>query len=162
MSVDIPVGVDNGTRIRLSGRGEVGPAGGPAGDLYLEVREKKHPIFTRRGDDLHTWITVPMTTASLGTVFQLQTLDGPREVTIGAGTQPQEEIVLRGLGVGRLQRSGRGDLRVHVDVEIPRRLDDRARELLEQLADLRGESRVEPHRGDQSMFDRLRDKLSGQ
>jgi molecular chaperone DnaJ len=162
MSVDIPVGVDNGTRIRLSGRGEVGPAGGPAGDLYLEVREKKHPIFTRRGDDLHTWITVPMTTASLGTVFQLQTLDGPREVTIGAGTQPQEEIVLKGLGVGRLQRSGRGDLRVHVDVEIPRRLDDRARELLEQLADLRGESRVEPHRGDQSMFDRLRDKLSGQ
>ncbi|MCI1691975.1 MAG: molecular chaperone DnaJ [Actinomyces sp.] len=162
MSVDIPVGVDNGTRIRLSGRGEVGPAGGPAGDLYLEVREKKHPIFTRRGDDLHTWITVPMTTASLGTVFQLQTLDGPREVTIGAGTQPQEEIVLKGLGVGRLQRSGRGDLRVHVDVEIPRRLDDRARELLEQLADLRRESRVEPHRGDQSMFDRLRDKLSGQ
>lgn len=162
MSVDIPVGVDNGTRIRLPGQAEVGPAGGPAGDLYLEVREKKHPVFTRRGDDLHTWITVPMTTAALGTVFQLQTLDGSREVTIGAGTQPEDEIVLKGLGVGRLQRSGRGDLRVHVDVEIPRKLDDRSRELLEALAEARGEDRVEPHRGDQSMFDRIRDKFAGQ
>ncbi len=162
LSVDIPVGVDNGTRIRLSGQGEVGPGGGPSGDLYLEVREKKHPVFTRRGDDLHTWITIPMTTASLGTVFQLQTLDGAREVTIDAGVQPQEEIVLRGLGVGRLQRSGRGDLHVHVDVEIPRQLDDRSRELLEELAAVRGEDRVQPHRGDQTMFGRIRDKFSGQ
>lgn len=162
MSVDIPVGVDNGTRIRLSGQAEAGPAGGPPGDLYLEVREKKHPVFSRRGDDLHTWITIPMTTAALGTVFQLQTLDGPREVTINAGIQPQDEVVLKGLGVGRLQRPGRGDLRVHVDVEIPRKLDDHARGLLEDLAELRGEGRVQPHRGDQSMFERLRDKLAGQ
>ncbi len=162
LSVDIPVGVDNGTRIRLSGRGEVGPAGGPAGDLYLEIHEKKHPIFTRRGDDLHTWISVPMSTAALGTVFQLQTLDGAREVTINAGVQPQDEVVLNDLGVGHLQRGGRGDLHVHVDVEIPRKLDQRSRELLEELASIRGETRVEPRRGDQSMFERLRDKLTGQ
>lgn len=162
LTVDIPVGVDDGTRIRLSGQGEVGPAGGPNGDLYLEVREKKHPVFTRQGDDLHTWITVPMTTAALGTVFSLQTLDGLREVSIHPGTQPRDEVILDDLGVGHLQRPGRGDLHVHVDVEVPRKLDDRSRELLEELASIRGEERVEPRRGDQSMFERLRDKFTGQ
>lgn len=162
ITVDIPVGVDNGTRVRLSGEGEAGPAGGPNGDLYLEIHEKKHPIFTRRGDDLHTWITVPMTTAALGTEFQLQTLDGMRPVAVRAGTQPQEEVVLDGLGVGRLQRPGRGDLHVHVDVEIPKGLDDRSRELLEELAQIRGEDRVEPRRTEPSVFERLRDKFTGQ
>lgn len=162
MTVDIPVGVDNGTRIRLTGRGEAGPAGGPNGDLYLEIREKRHPVFTRRGDDLHTWITIPMTTAALGTVFELQTLDGAREVVIKSGTQPQGEVVLGGLGVGHLQRPGRGDLHVHVDVEVPRKLDDRSRQLLEELASIRGEARVEPRREDQTVFGRLRDRLQGQ
>ena len=162
LTVDIPVGVETGTRIRLSGQGEAGPGGGPTGDLYLEVREKKHPTFTRRGDNLHTWITIPMTTAALGTVFQLETLDGIREVTIRPGIQPQDEVVLRDLGIGHLQRSGRGDMHVHVDVEVPKKLDDDARRLLEELAQLRGETRVEPRRGDQNMFDRIRDKIAGQ
>lgn len=166
MKVDIPVGVTTGTRIRMSGRGDVGMGGGPAGDLYLEVREKKHPIFTRRGDDLHTWVTIPMTTAALGTVFELDTLDGAKEVTIKPGTQPQETVTLSGLGVGRLSRSGRdagrGDLQVHIDVEIPRKLDQRSREILEELAANRGEDRVEPRRADQSVFDRIREKFTNQ
>ena len=114
----------------MSGEAEVGLGGGPNGDLYLLIREKKHPVFDRRGDDLHTWITIPMTTAALGTEFELDTLDGKKTVTINAGTQPNDDIVLEGLGVGHLQRSGRGAMHVHVDVEIPKKLDETSRSLL--------------------------------
>lgn len=163
LSVEIPTGVDTGTRIRLSGQGEAGPGGGPAGDLYVEVRVKKHKVFTRRGDDLHTWITVPMTTAALGTVFELQTLDGSREVRIKPGTQPNDDIALSGLGVGHLNRAGRGDLHVHVEVEIPKRLDDRSQALLEELAELRGEKRFEPvESSTHGPLGWLRGKLGGQ
>lgn len=144
VAVDIPAGVEAGTRIRLKGQGEAGTKGAPAGDLYVEIRETADPMFSRRGWDLNTSITVPMTTAALGTVFTLQTLDGEREVEIPAGTQPGQQIVLKNLGVTRLRGSGRGDLRVHVEVEVPKKLDAQSRELLEQLAELRGESRVEP------------------
>ncbi|QWW19037.1 molecular chaperone DnaJ [Schaalia sp. 19OD2882] len=162
LSVEIPVGVDEGTRIRLAGKGEVGLGGGPAGDLYLEVHENPHPVFTRRGDDLHTRITVPMTTAALGTTFPLTTLDGPQDVRIKPGTQPGDELRLDGMGVGRLQRPGRGNLYVHVDVEIPKKLDDRSRELLEQLAAHRGEDRVHTPKDGQNLFERLRDKFMGE
>lgn len=162
LNIDIPVGADEGTRIRISGQAEVGVGGGPQGDLYLEIHEKKHPVFDRRGDDLHTWITIPMTTAALGTDFELTTLDGPETVTIAAGTQPNADIVLENLGVGRLQRPGRGDLHVHIDVEIPTKLDERSRELLEELASLRKETRLEPKKHEQGVFEKLREKLSGQ
>ncbi len=161
ITVEIPAGVDHGTRIRLTGQGEVGPAGGPNGDLYLEIREKKHKIYTREGDDLHTWITLQMTTAALGTVFELETFDGPRSVTIKAGTQPFDEIILEGLGVTHLRRSTRGDLHVHVKVETPKKLDDRSRQLLEELAQIRGETRIEPEHVEQSVFDRIRGVFTG-
>lgn len=159
VSVDIPGGVESGTRIRLTGEGQAGTRGAPPGDLYVEVRELPDPMFSRRGWDLNTTITVPMTTASLGTVFFLQTLDGQKEVEIPAGTQPGEQITLKGLGVKRLRGSGRGDLHVHVDVEIPRKLDEQSRALLEQLAAMRGETRVEPV-GSKSggLFNKLRGK----
>lgn len=144
VAVDVPGGVENGTRIRLKGQGEAGTRGAPAGDLYVEVREVPDPMFSRRGWDLNTSITVPMTTAALGTVFTLQTLDGEREVEIPAGTQPGEQILLKNLGVTKLRGSGRGDLHVHVEVEIPKKLDADSRELLEKLAERRGEARVEP------------------
>ena len=163
LSVDIPAGVDEGTRIRLSGKGEAGPAGGPNGDLYLEVHELKHDTFTRRGDDLHTWITLPMTTAALGTSFDLETLDGPREVTIKAGTQGGDETSMKGLGMGRLHRGGRGNLHVHVEVQTPTGLDDRQKELLEELAQLRGEDRRAPvNKKAEGVFGRIKDKLKGQ
>lgn len=163
LSVDVPAGVDTGTRIKLTGQGEVGPAGGPAGDVYLEVRERKHDTFVRRGDDLHATLEVPMTAAALGTVLTLDTLDGEQEVDLRPGTQPSQVVTLKGLGVGHLHVGGRGDLHVHVEVTVPTSIDEQQAELLRQLAALRGEERPEArlaasHSG---VFGKLRDKLSG-
>ena len=160
LEVSIPAGVSTGTRIRMSGRGEAGPAGGPNGDLYLEIHEKPHEFLERDGDDLYTELRVPMTAASLGAVFPLQTLDGEQNVTVKAGSQPGDEVVLDGLGVGRLRRKGRGDLHVSIVVETPTRLDDRQRELLAELARLRGEDDVEPVR-DSSVMGKLKERFSG-
>lgn len=161
--VNVPAGVDDGTRIKLTGQGEVGPAGGPPGDLYVEVRERRHPVFTRRGDDIHCTTEVPMTAAALGTVLELETLDGVQQVDLSPGTQPEEVVTLRGLGIGHLNGGGRGDLHVHVNVTVPTRLDEEQERLLRELATLRGEERPEArlapaHPG---MFSRLRDKLQG-
>lgn len=163
LTVNVPAGVDTGTRIKLTSQGEVGPGGGPAGDLYVEIREKPHETFVRRGDDLHCTLPVPMTAAALGTVLELDTLDGPQEIDLRAGTQPGQIVTLKGLGVGHLHSGGRGDLNVHVEVQVPTALDDEQTELLRSLAELRGEERPEPrlaaaHPG---VFSRLRDKLSG-
>ncbi|MFP3712755.1 molecular chaperone DnaJ [Puerhibacterium sp. TATVAM-FAB25] len=163
LTVNVPAGVDTGTRIKLTAQGEVGPGGGPAGDLYVEVREKPHETFVRRGDDLHCTLPVPMTAAALGTVLDLETLDGAQEIDLRPGTQPGQVVVLKGLGVGHLHTGGRGDLHVHVEVQVPSALDDEQAALLRQLAALRGEERPEPrlaaaHPG---VFSRLRDKLSG-
>ncbi|MCD4549460.1 molecular chaperone DnaJ [Schaalia sp. lx-260] len=161
LSVEIPAGIEEGTRIRLSGEGEVGVGGGPAGDIYLEIHEKKHPVFTRHGNDLHMYVTIPMTTAALGSTITVETLDGPRELELAPGTQPGYEVRLDGLGVGRLQRPGRGHLYAHIGVEIPRELDERSRELLEQLAEHRGEERVHTQRQEPGVFERLREKFMG-
>ncbi len=163
LSVDVPAGVDTGTRIKLTGQGEVGPAGGPAGDVYLEVRERKHDTFVRRGDDLHATLQVPMTAAALGTVVSMETLDGPQEVDLRPGTQPGQVITLRGLGVGHLHVGGRGDLHVHVEVQVPAPADEEQAELLRRLAVLRGEERPEARlaAANPGMFAKLRDKLAG-
>ncbi|HWS57020.1 MAG TPA: DnaJ C-terminal domain-containing protein, partial [Actinotalea sp.] len=163
LTVEVPAGVETGTRIRLTGQGEVGPAGGPAGDVYLEVRERPHDVFVRRGDDLHCTLEIPMTAAALGTTVELTTLDGVRQVDVRPGTQPGEVLVERGLGVGHLHSGGRGDLHVHVDVQVPTTLDEEQQRLLHELAALRGEerpaSRLAPaHPG---VFAKLRDKLAG-
>jgi chaperone dnaJ protein len=139
IKVEVPAGVETGTRIRLSGDGEAGPAGGAAGDLYVEVHEVPHQVLQRRGDDLHTRLRIPMTAAALGTDFALETLDGTRTITVEPGSQPDGIITLKGLGVGHLNRLGRGDLFVKLDVEVPTELDDHQRELLRELARLRGE-----------------------
>ena len=102
-------------------------------------------------------VTVPMTAAALGSTFELETLDGAQSVTIQPGTQPGDEVRLDGLGVGHLQRPGRGDLHVAINVEIPRKLDDRSRELLEELSQVRGEESVRPEKRGSSFFDKLRE-----
>ncbi|QGQ19017.1 molecular chaperone DnaJ [Cellulomonas sp. JZ18] len=163
LSVDIPAGVDTGTRIKLTGQGEVGPAGGPAGDVYLEIRERRHDTFVRKGDDLHATLQVPMTAAALGTVLTMETLDGPHEVDLRPGTQPGQVVTLKGLGVGHLHVGGRGDLHVHVDVQVPTALDDEQADLLRRLANLRGEERPEARlsAANPGVFAKLRDKLAG-
>ncbi len=139
MTIKIPAGVDTGTRIHLAGEGEVGPGGGPPGDLYVEVNVNPDPTFTRRGDDLHASVQLPMTAAALGATLVLDTLDGPQEIDIRPGTQPGEATTLRGLGVSHLRAAGRGDLVVHLDVRTPTRLDPEQEALLREFADLRGE-----------------------
>ena len=151
INVQIPAGVDHGTRVQLAGEGEVGPGGGPAGDLYVEINVVRHPLFTRKGDHLMCNVTLPMTAAALGTHLELPTLeadlvddqDSLIERTMGleidAGTQSGDRITIRGRGVPRLRGTGRGDLLVDVIVETPVRLDDEQRELLQQFAQSRNE-----------------------
>jgi molecular chaperone DnaJ len=139
--VRVPPGVDDGMRLRLSGEGEVGPGGGPPGDLYVEVRERPHEVFEREGDDLHCQLRLPMTSAALGTKVTLKTLDGEEELHVKAGTQSGQVLTLRGRGVPHLSRGvGRGDLHVHVQVLTPTRLDDDQERLLRELAERRGET----------------------
>ena len=145
--VKIPAGVADGMRVRHAGQAEVGAGGGPAGDLYVEVEELPHPTFERDGADLHCTLRVPMTVAALGAMLNLETLDGSEEIEIEPGTQPDTEIVLNGRGMPKLRSSGRvdgrGSLHVHLDVEIPSKLDNRQTELLRELAELRGEEQPE-------------------
>lgn len=144
VTAKIPPGVGDGMRIRLSGQGEVGPGGGAAGDLYVEIDEAPHEVFVRQGHDLHCNFRIPMTTAALGATVPISTLiDGDYELDIEAGTQPAAELVLTGKGMPRLRSSGRvdgrGDLHVHIDVVVPTKLDEAQRELLIDLAQQRGE-----------------------
>ncbi|MGE0818807.1 MAG: molecular chaperone DnaJ [Candidatus Nanopelagicales bacterium] len=166
ITVKVPPGVDTGTRIQLSGEGEVGPGGGTPGDLFLEVVETPHEIFTRQGDDLHCTVTLPMTAAALGTAIDLETLDGVERIEVKAGTQSGQTVTLRQKGVTHLRGSGRGDLHVHVDVATPTKLDAAQEDLLRQLAALRGETAtttaVQAGRVEQSgLFSRLRDAFNG-
>jgi molecular chaperone DnaJ len=160
VTVKIPGGVDSGTRVQLSGQGEVGPGGGPAGDLYVEIEVEQHEIFSRNGDDLHCTVKLPMTAAALGTTIDLPTLEGdPTPLEIKAGTQSGTTMTLTARGVPRLRHAGRGDLIVQVLVETPTRLDDAQSGLLRQLAEVRGEERPQgqvqaAHKG---VFGRLRD-----
>ena len=164
LTVKIPAGVDTGTRIQLSGEGEVGPGAGPAGDLFLEIVEQPHDVFTRQGDDLHCTVTLPMTAAALGTTVELETLDGTAPIEVKSGTQSGQVITLRAKGVNHLRSSGRGDLYVHVDVVTPTKLDERQTELLRELATLRGEERatgtVSSTSSPGGLFSRLRDAFN--
>jgi molecular chaperone DnaJ len=139
LTVKVPAGVEDGMRIRLNGEGEVGPSGGPAGDLYIEIHEREHPQFEREGDDLHCNLKVPMTTAVLGATVNLQTLDSEEKIIIKSGTQPGATVTLNARGVPHLRRGGRGDLYVHVNVEIPTRIGSEQEKLIRELATLRGE-----------------------
>ncbi|HEY2299661.1 MAG TPA: molecular chaperone DnaJ [Jatrophihabitans sp.] len=156
ITVDVPAGIEDGMRIRLSGQGEVGPGGGPAGDLYIEIAEQPHDTFTREGSDLHCHIQVPMTAAALGTDLVLTTLDGEEKLDIRAGTQSATVLTLRGKGVPRLRSTQRGDLHVHVDVRVPTRLDEEQERLLRELAALRHEDVSTVTKGGR-LFGKMRD-----
>jgi molecular chaperone DnaJ len=173
LNVKIPAGVDNGTRVQLSGEGEVGQGGGPAGDIYVEIHVAPHQVFTRHGSDLHCSVSLPMTAAALGTTLTLPTLEADLEQGAGsglettfelevkAGTQSGAAKVLRGRGVPGL-RGGRGDLVVTVVVDTPTRLDARQEELLRELASLRGEEAPDGsiRASQKSVFGRFRDAFN--
>ena len=168
ISVKIPPGVADGMRIRLAAQGEVGPGGGPAGDLYVEVHEQAHDIFVRDGDDLHCTITVPMVDAALGTSVTLEgLLDGSTEITVAAGTQPGSVTTLRGQGMPRLRSEARGDLHAHIEVTVPTKLDPRARELFTEAKNHGAEraavksTRTDPQSGGGGLFSRLRETFTG-
>jgi molecular chaperone DnaJ len=140
LTVDIPAGVDDGMRVRLSGQGEVGPGGGPAGDVYVEVLVEPHPVFTREGADLHARVTVPMTAAALGAGIPFDLLDGTvQTLDVRPGTQSGATLRLRGTGAQRLRSHGRGDTIVHLEVATPTKVDAEQERLLRELAQLRGE-----------------------
>jgi molecular chaperone DnaJ len=158
LTVQVPGGVTDGTHLRLTGEGEVGPGGGPAGDLYVEIHERPHPVFTRDDFDLHCKVTLPMTAAALGTRVQIPTLDGDEEVELRAGTQGGSTQTVRGRGVRKLRSSGRGDLHVHVTVATPTHLDGEQERLLREIAKLRAEDQPEVEVSSSGgIFSRLRD-----
>jgi molecular chaperone DnaJ len=135
VSVDVPAGIDDGQRIRITGRGHAGERGGPAGDLYVQIRVKEDPRFVRHDDELVTVVDVAAPLAALGTTVQVPTLEGTTELEIPAGIQPHESINIRGQGMPALRGRHRGNLRVVVNVVVPRHLKKEQKELLEQLAD---------------------------
>lgn len=151
-TVDVPAGVDEGSTLRLTGRGAVGMRGGPPGDLYVRLRVKPHERFVRQGDDLVQDLQISMVQATLGAVLPLETLDGYEELTVPRGTQVGKVFKMKGKGVPRLDGRGRGDLMVRVNVEIPTSLDEESEDLLRQYAVVRGESVAEPKEGFFSRF----------
>lgn len=145
--VDVPAGVDQGSTLRLTGRGAGGVRGGPPGDLYVHLRVRPHPTLTRDGNDLRGIVHVAMTQAALGAELAFETLDGPEVLTIPGGVQNGKEIRLRGRGVPHLQGRGRGDLLVTVAVDTPTELTSAQEDLLRSLAAERGEEVAEADAG---------------
>lgn len=133
ISIQIPAGIQDGARMRLSGQAGVGECGGPAGDLYVDIHVNRDPKFMREGDDLHCWIHVPMSWAVLGHDVEIDTFDGKQTVSIPAGCQPGQEVRIQGLGVTMFKREDRGDIVAHVEVVIPTGLNDHERELMESF-----------------------------
>jgi len=137
LSVDVPQGIEDGTRIRLANEGEAGVRGGPPGDLYIFVSIKPHQLFQRDGADLYARVPISMTTAALGGEFEVPTLDNARaKVKVPAGTQPGQRVRLKGKGMPVLRSKDVGDLYVQLDIETPQNLSRKQRELLEEFARL--------------------------
>lgn len=173
ISVKIPPGVSTGNRIHLESQGEVGPGGGPAGDLYVELIVANHDVFTRDGDNLEIALRIPMTAAALGTKIPVTTLEAERDdsdvadrevsVEVPAGTQSGTRITLANRGVPRLRGGGRGELGITFVVQTPTKLDDAQRDLLRQLAVERDETSVNsvPDKSHRGVFGRLKEAFGG-
>jgi molecular chaperone DnaJ len=159
VEVEVPAGISEGQRIRLAAHGHAGEAGAPAGDLYVVVRVREDDRFVREGDDLITALDVAAPLAALGGTLEVPTLEGSASIELPAGTQPGEVLTLRGAGMPALRRSRRGDLRVVVNVVVPRRLNPEQRELMERLNDTLNEENL---RSQESVFAKLRRALGSQ
>lgn len=158
LDVAIPPGVDTGTRIRLAGKGEAGPFGAPAGDLYIFIHIRRHPVFERDGTNLVTRVPIAFTTAALGGEIEIPGLDGQRiTIDIPAGIQSGKQLRKRGAGMPVLQARGRGDLVTEIMVETPTKLSARQKELLRELQETETGDETPQSKG---FFDRLKDAWS--
>ena len=158
ISVKIPAGIDDGTKIRLSGEGEAGPRGAPNGDLYLFVQLKSHSLFKRDGSDLLVEAKIPVTLAALGGAMDVPTPDGGMvRVTVPAGTQSGHRFRLRGKGMSMVNRSNKGDLYVDVYTEIPVSLSREQRKILEELRSIE----TPDNQPESTKFNSSVDKLKG-
>jgi molecular chaperone DnaJ len=153
LEVNVPPGIHDGQRIRLSGEGHAGALGGRSGDVYVEVRVRPDARFVREGNDVFSQVDLTIVQATLGATTTVETLDGPVELDFDAGTQPGQVRVLRGRGMPVLQGFGRGDHRVLVNVSVPRRLTDEQRRLLEEFERA---SDADTYRHDEGFFEKLK------
>jgi molecular chaperone DnaJ len=146
--------VDTGTRLRLSGEGNPGPPGSQPGDLYVVIKVAEHPVFERRESDLHCTLPVNVAQAALGAEIEIETIDGPQKIKIPEGTQAGAQFRLRNLGVPHLNSRARGDLYVHLDVQVPKKLTREQRRLFEELRD---QLPADNHPHEKSVFEKVRD-----
>ncbi len=153
LKVTVPAGIEDGTRLRMVGEGEAGVHGGPAGDLYVVVRVEPHELFVRAGADLHLEQEISAFRAALGAELEVPTLGGAEKLKVPAGAQPGDTVVLRGKGLPRVQRSGKGDLVVHLQVTVPRKLTAKQRELIQAVVAEEGDR--------PGVFRRVRDLIEG-
>jgi molecular chaperone DnaJ len=153
LDVDVPAGIHDGQRIRITGEGHAGVAGTRAGDVYVQVRVRPDPRFVREGNDVFSTVDLSMTQAALGATVTIPTLDGDHELEFAAGTQPGQVVTLRGRGMPVLQGFGRGDHRVLVNVVLPRHLNDEQRRLLEEFDSHADEG---TYRADEGFFEKLK------
>jgi molecular chaperone DnaJ len=153
LNVDIPAGIHDGQRIRLSGEGHAGALGGRAGDVYVLVRVKPDPRFVREGNDIYSQVDLTIVQATIGATMRVETLDGEIDLELPPGVQPGEVRLLRGKGMPVLQGFGRGDHRVLVNVSVPRHVTAEQRKLLEEFD---AASDEHTYRTDESFFDKLK------
>jgi molecular chaperone DnaJ len=160
LEVKIPAGIDDGMRIRSTGNGEPGTNGGPPGDLYIEIRLKKHELFERDGDDLHCVVPVSITTAALGGEISVPTLKGAAAIDIPDGTQSGKQFRLRGKGIKGVRSTYPGDLYCHVRVETPVKLTEHQRKLLKELDDSLKKGGDKHSPTDKGWFDKAKEFFS--
>ncbi|MDR3255254.1 MAG: molecular chaperone DnaJ [Synergistaceae bacterium] len=158
LDVKIPPGVDTGTRLRIGGEGEAGRNGGPSGDLFIVLEVEPDSRFQRDGTDLHARVDIAIPQAALGATVSIPTFDGIEKLDIPDGTQPGSVLRIKNRGMPKLGGSGNGDLHIHVRVNVPKNLSDRAKELLTELA---SEMKVEVAE-DKGLFGRIKNKFAGQ
>jgi molecular chaperone DnaJ len=160
LEVKIPAGIDDGMRIRSAGNGEPGTNGGPPGDLYIEIRLKKHDIFERDGDDLHCAVPISIVTAALGGEIEVPTLQGKAAIDLPEGTQTGKQFRLRGKGIKGVRSSYPGDLYCHITVETPVKLTEHQRKLLRELDESLRKGGAKHSPGEGSWADRLKSFFS--
>lgn len=159
LTIKIPSGVESGARMQIRGGGEVGPGGGPNGDLFVEFQVKHHDVFSRDGYDLLSTLHVQMTDAALGTSITLESLDGSVDLEVEPGAQSGDILTLRGRGIQHLQSSQRGDLRIALQVVTPTKLGAKEKELLSELAKIQGKNSPQFGEFQQGFFGKIRDRF---